>query len=143
MDRRIAEAFRPEFLNRFDAICHFRPLTKVEIRKIAQREVGRVLEREGIRARALDVEVTPEVVDLLVERGYSPQFGARYLQREIEKTLTAALAVEIARTLAAARHARARGGPARRQGGGGGRATAGPSRGHGAAARCPRRRRRP
>ncbi|HVG58400.1 MAG TPA: AAA family ATPase [Hyalangium sp.] len=97
VDRRIAEAFRPEFLNRFDAICHFRPLTKVEIRKIAQREVGRVLEREGIRARALDVEVTPEVVDLLVERGYSPQFGARYLQREIEKTLTAALAVEIAR----------------------------------------------
>ncbi|HEX8701148.1 MAG TPA: AAA family ATPase, partial [Myxococcaceae bacterium] len=97
VDRRIAEAFRPEFLNRFDAICHFKPLTKVEIRKIAQREVGRVLEREGIRARGLDVEVTPEVVDLLVERGYSPQFGARYLQREIEKTLTAALAVEIAR----------------------------------------------
>jgi ATP-dependent Clp protease ATP-binding subunit ClpC len=97
VDRRIAEVFRPEFLNRFDAICHFKPLTKVEIRKIAQREVGRVLEREGIRARGLDVEVTPEVVDLLVERGYSPQFGARYLQREIEKTLTAALAVEIAR----------------------------------------------
>jgi len=97
VDRRIADSFRPEFLNRFDAICHFRPLTKVEIRKIAQREVGRVLEREGIRARALDVEVTPEVVDLLVDRGYSPQFGARYLQREIEKTLTAALAVEIAR----------------------------------------------
>jgi ATP-dependent Clp protease ATP-binding subunit ClpA len=97
VDRRIGEAFRPEFLNRFDAICHFHPLTKVEIRKIAQREVGRVLEREGIRARGLDVEVTPAVVDLLVERGYSPQFGARYLQREIEKTLTAALAVEIAR----------------------------------------------
>ncbi len=97
VDRRIAETFRPEFLNRFDAICHFRPLSIVEIRKIAQREVGRVLEREGIRARALDVEVTPEVVDLLVKRGYSPQFGARYLQREIEKTLTAALAVEIAR----------------------------------------------
>ncbi|GHG69690.1 AAA family ATPase [Comamonas sp. JC664] len=97
VDRRISEAFRPEFLNRFDAICHFRPLSKVDIRKIAQREVGRVLQREGIRARALDVEVTPAVVDLLVERGYSPQFGARYLQREIEKTLTAALAVEIAR----------------------------------------------
>lgn len=52
VDRRIGEAFRPEFLNRFDAICHFRPLSKVDIRKIAQREVGRVLEREGIRARA-------------------------------------------------------------------------------------------
>jgi len=97
VDKRMAAVFRPEFLNRFDAICHFQPLTKVEIRKIAQREVGRVLEREGIRVRGLDVEVTPAVVDLLVERGYSPEFGARYLQREIEKTLTAALAVEIAR----------------------------------------------
>jgi ATP-dependent Clp protease ATP-binding subunit ClpC len=97
VDRRIAAAFRAEFLNRFDAICHFHPLGKVEIRKIAQREVGRVLEREGIRARGLEVEVAPAVVDLLVERGYSPSFGARFLQREIEKTLTAALAVEIAR----------------------------------------------
>lgn len=98
VDRRIAAIFRPEFLNRFDAICHFRPLGRVEIRRIAQREVGRVLEREGIRARGLDVEVAPEVVDLLVEKGYSPSHGARYLQREIEKSLTSALAVEIART---------------------------------------------
>jgi protein subunit release factor A/DNA polymerase III delta prime subunit len=97
VDRRISVTFRTEFLNRFDAICHFRPLGRVEIRRIAQREVGRVLEREGIRARGLDVEVAPEVVELLVERGYSPTHGARYLQREIEKTLTAALAVEIAR----------------------------------------------
>ncbi len=97
VDRRIAQGFRPEFLNRFDATCHFRPLGKVEIRRIAQREVGRVLEREGIRARQLEVEVSPEVVELLVERGYSPSHGARFLQREIEKTLTAALAVEIAR----------------------------------------------
>lgn len=95
VDRRIADSFRPEFLNRFDAICHFQPLSRVEIRKIAHREVGRVLEREGIRARGLDVEVAPEVVDLLVERGYSPLSGARFLQREIEKTLTSALAVEI------------------------------------------------
>ena len=42
------------------------------------------------------MEVAPEVVELLVERGYSPSHGARFLQREIEKTLTAALAVEIA-----------------------------------------------
>ncbi len=97
IDRRIQASFRPEFLNRFDAICHFKPLGKVEIRRIAQREVGRVLEREGIRARQLDVEVAPEVVELLVDRGYSPSHGARFLQREIEKSLTAALAVEIAR----------------------------------------------
>lgn len=95
VDRRIGDAFRPEFLNRFDVLCHFQPLTRVEIRKIARREVGRVLEREGIRARGLDVEVAPGVVDLLVERGYSPLHGARFLQREIEKTLTSALAEEI------------------------------------------------
>jgi ATP-dependent Clp protease ATP-binding subunit ClpC len=97
VDRRLAESFRHELLNRFDAVCHFQPLGKVEIRRIAQREVGRVLEREGIQVRGLDVEVSPEVIDLLVERGYSPQFGARFLQREIERTLTAPLAVEIVR----------------------------------------------
>jgi ATP-dependent Clp protease ATP-binding subunit ClpC len=97
IDRRIQTSFRAEFLNRFDAICHFRPLGKVEIRRIAQREVGRVLEREGIRSRGLDVEVAPEVVELLVDRGYSPIHGARFLQREIEKSLTAALAVEISK----------------------------------------------
>jgi len=97
VDRRLAGTFRHEFLNRFDAICHFRPLGKVEIRRIAHREVGRVIEREGIRIRSLDVEVAPEVVDLLVERGYSPHFGARFLQREIERTLTLALAAEIVR----------------------------------------------
>ena len=96
-DRRLAETFRHELLNRFDAICHFRPLGKVEIRRIAQREVGRVLEREGIRLRGLDVEVAPEVIDLLVDRGFSAQFGARFLQREIERTLTAPVAVEIVR----------------------------------------------
>ena len=97
VDRRISQSFRPEFLNRFDAICHFRPLGRVEIRRIAQREVGRVIERDGIRARGLDVEVEPDVVDALVERGYSPVWGARFLQREIEKTLTSALAIEIAK----------------------------------------------
>ena len=96
-ERRLAEAFRHELLNRFDAVCHFAPLGRVEIRRIAQREVGRVLEREGIQVRGLDVEVSPEVIDLLVERGYSAQFGARFLQREIERTLTAPLAVEIVR----------------------------------------------
>ncbi|HUM09581.1 MAG TPA: AAA family ATPase [Myxococcaceae bacterium] len=96
-ERRLAEVFRHELLNRFDAICHFRPLGKVEIRRIAQREVGRVLEREGIRTRGLDVEVAPEVIDLLVERGYSPLFGARFLQREIERTVTAPVAAEIVR----------------------------------------------
>ncbi|HMK73893.1 MAG TPA: AAA family ATPase [Myxococcaceae bacterium] len=95
VNRRVAGAFRHEFLNRFDAICQFRPLGKVEIRRIAHREVGRVIEREGIRMRGLDVEVAPDVVDLLVERGYSPHFGARFLQREIERTLTLALAAEI------------------------------------------------
>jgi len=96
-ERRLAETFRHELLNRFDALCHFRPLGKVEIRRIAQREVGRVLERDGIRTRGLDVEVAPEVIDLLVERGYSPHFGARFLQREIERSVTTPVAAEIVR----------------------------------------------
>ena len=137
VDRRIGGAFRPEFLNRFDAICHFHPLGRVEIRKIAQREVGKVLEREGIRARGLDVEVAADVVDLLVERGYSPSFGARFLQREIEKTLSAALAVEIAPAASKPGHPRERRNPAGRQGR---RARRGEAlhRGHDGDSPCPR-----
>ena len=116
VDRRIAEAFRAEFLNRFDAICHFHPLGKVEIRKIAQREVGRVLEREGIRARGLDVEVAPAV-----DR---PARGARLLA-QLRRALPPARDREDAHQrarrgdraqAAAGGHARDRGRAQRRQG---------------------------
>jgi ATP-dependent Clp protease ATP-binding subunit ClpC len=89
--------FRPEFINRLDAVCFFKPLSRNVIRQIAQREVADVLAREGIVRRGLRVSVDDSVIDLLAERGYDLRFGARYLKRQIERSITYPLARQIAR----------------------------------------------
>lgn len=97
LDRRLLQTFRFEFLNRFDHVVHFHPLDRSHIRLIARRELAELLRREGVRRRRLDVEVGPEVLDWLVAHGYHPHFGARFLRREIERSVTAALADFIVR----------------------------------------------
>lgn len=89
--------FRPEFINRLDAVCFFKPLSRNVIRQIAQREVTDVIAREGITRRGLRISVDDSVIDLLVERGYDLRFGARYLKRQIERSITYPLARQIAR----------------------------------------------
>lgn len=88
--------FRPEFINRLDAVCFFKPLSRSVIRQIAQRELNDVIAREGIAQRNLHVSVDDSVFDVLVERGYDLRFGARYLKRQIERTISYPLARQIA-----------------------------------------------
>jgi ATP-dependent Clp protease ATP-binding subunit ClpA len=88
-----AEAFfRPEFFNRIDRIVAFRPLTPEAVRRITRRELGKLLMREGIVRRSLLVEVDDAVIERLVERGFHPLYGARPLQREIERAVILPLA---------------------------------------------------
>lgn len=89
--------FRPEFINRMDAVCFFKPLSRNVVRQIAQREVADVVAREGIARCSLRISVDDSVIDLLVERGYDLRFGARYLKRQIERSITYPLARHIAR----------------------------------------------
>jgi ATP-dependent Clp protease ATP-binding subunit ClpC len=91
------EYFKPEFINRLDAVCFFKPLSRPVIRQIAQREVQEVIAREGIARQQLRVGVDESVIDLIVERGYDMRFGARYLKRVIERSITYPLARQIAR----------------------------------------------
>lgn len=88
--------FRPEFINRLDAVCFFKPLSRSVIRQIAQRELNEVIAREGIARRNLRVSADDSVFDVLVERGYDLRFGARYLKRQIERTISYPLARQIA-----------------------------------------------
>ena len=91
----VAEAerfFRPEFFNRLDRVVVFHPLQEETVRRIARREVGRLLLREGIVRRQLLVEVDDAAVDVLARRGFHPTYGARPLQREIERTVIHPLA---------------------------------------------------
>src|SRR5690606_17619214 len=57
LDRLLYKRFRLEFLNRFDQIVHFHPLTRQGIRAIALREIDALRLRSGIRSRGLTLEV--------------------------------------------------------------------------------------
>lgn len=92
LDRRLLQTFRFEFLNRFDRVVHFHPLSRATIRKIAQRELQALTEREGFATREIVVEVEADVLDWLVAHGYHPHFGARFLRRELERSIVGPLA---------------------------------------------------
>jgi ATP-dependent Clp protease ATP-binding subunit ClpC len=84
--------FRPEFFNRIGRIVVYHPLGQTTVRQIARREIGKLLLREGIVRRHLLIEVDDAVVDALAARGFHPQYGARPLQREIERAVIEPLA---------------------------------------------------
>ncbi|HVS79802.1 MAG TPA: AAA family ATPase, partial [Candidatus Paceibacterota bacterium] len=74
--------FRPEFLNRLDDIVLFDALSKDAVKEIVKIQIGLVKER--LTQKEISLEVTPDALDLLAEKGYDPQFGARPLKRLIQ-----------------------------------------------------------
>jgi ATP-dependent Clp protease ATP-binding subunit ClpC len=85
--------FRPEFLNRVDDIIVFRSLNKPDMRNIIDIELAKVIKR--LKEKNLKLVLTDEAKDLLIERGYSPEFGARPLRRAIEHMLEDPLAEQL------------------------------------------------
>ena len=85
--------FRPEFLNRLDDLIVFRTFTKPDLIQILSLEVEKVLER--LRRRNLKLEMDDKARDLLVEKGYDPQYGARPMRRAVERFFEDPLAEEI------------------------------------------------
>ncbi|HAS47421.1 MAG TPA: hypothetical protein DCS93_43490 [Microscillaceae bacterium] len=79
--------FRPELFNRLDRVIAFAPLDKVVVRKIIDREIDLIKKREGIKGRNLEVEIRSEVLDYLGKKGYNANYGARFLQRTLQKQL--------------------------------------------------------
>jgi ATP-dependent Clp protease ATP-binding subunit ClpB len=77
--------FRPEFLNRVDDIVVFHPLSREHLGRIVRLQVERLARL--VAAKQLALEVTPEALELLAERGYDPTYGARPLKRVIQRTL--------------------------------------------------------
>ena len=77
--------FKPEFLNRFDEICIFNPLSKEDLRKIAALLVKST--NKTLANQKITVKLTDEALDLLVEKGYDPQLGARPMRRVVQKTV--------------------------------------------------------
>ncbi len=87
--------FRPEFLNRLDDIIVFRSLTKNDLKAIVDMELAKVEKR--LKDKDLQLVVTEEAKDFLIEKGSSLEFGARPLRRAIEQHLEDMLAEELLR----------------------------------------------
>jgi ATP-dependent Clp protease ATP-binding subunit ClpC len=93
--RAVHQSFRPEFVNRLDAIIVFRPLTRDLMRGILAKELARVLERRGLKHREWAVEWESSALDFLLDKGFSPAMGARPLKRAIDRHLLAPLAATL------------------------------------------------
>jgi len=78
----LKENMRPEFLNRIDDKIMFLPLTKEEIKKIAVLQLKSI--RKNLARQNLNIELTESALNLLVDLGFDPQFGARPLKRVIQ-----------------------------------------------------------
>jgi ATP-dependent Clp protease ATP-binding subunit ClpC len=95
VERAVHQSFRPEFVNRLDKVIVFRPLTRELMRGILQKELKLVLERRGLRDREWAVEWEASALEFLLDKGFSPEMGARPLKRAIDQYLLAPLAATI------------------------------------------------
>lgn len=85
--------FRPEFLNRLDDVIVFHSLTKEDLRTIVDYEFVNVRGRAA--EKGLKLVLSPESSEYLIEKGYSPDFGARPLRRIMEREIEDPLSEDI------------------------------------------------
>ncbi|MDP9601648.1 UNVERIFIED_ORG: ATP-dependent Clp protease ATP-binding subunit ClpC [Variovorax paradoxus] len=88
----IRQFFRPEFFNRIDRVVPFAPLGRSAIEAIAVQELQSIARREGLARRGVRLEFSPALVAFVADKGFSPTYGARPLQRAVEQLVVAAVA---------------------------------------------------
>ncbi len=86
----LKRVFRPEFINRIDDVIVFHKLAKSEIKEIVDLLLRRI--RESMAERELQLELSEDAKDLLVEKGWDPAMGARPLRRAIQRYIEDPLA---------------------------------------------------
>ncbi|MFJ3962412.1 ATP-dependent chaperone ClpB [Streptomyces sp. NPDC090036] len=89
----VRASFKPEFLNRLDDLVVFSALTGDELAHIAELQIGRLARR--LAARRLTLDVSPEALAWLADKGNDPAYGARPLRRLIQTAIGDRLAKEI------------------------------------------------
>ena len=77
--------FKPEFLNRFDEICLFKPLSPEDCLKVLDLIIVGV--NKTLASQKIAVNVDDDAKQLLVQRGYDPELGARPMKRIVQKTV--------------------------------------------------------
>ena len=93
IDLILREHFKPEFLNRVDEIITFNKLDKEHIIQIVDIQLD--ILRKRLQEREIELQVSARVEEILAERGFDPQFGARPLKRAIQRYLQDPLALQI------------------------------------------------
>ncbi|MFD4866743.1 ATP-dependent chaperone ClpB [Streptomyces sp. NPDC058412] len=89
----VRSSFKPEFLNRLDDLVVFSALSGDELAHIAELQIGRLAKR--LADRRLTLDVTPEALAWLADKGNDPAYGARPLRRLIQTAIGDRLAKEI------------------------------------------------
>jgi ATP-dependent Clp protease ATP-binding subunit ClpC len=84
--------FRPEFFNRLDAVVTFEPLNRETIRAITCKELAALAERDGLQKARLRLAWSEQLIDWLAREGFDARFGARPLQRLLERHVVTAIA---------------------------------------------------
>ena len=93
IENALKKAFAPEFLNRIDDVIVFNALEKEHIHKIINIEIEKLYER--VSNLGYQLELTPEALDFIADKGFDKQYGARPLKRAIQKYVEDLLAEEI------------------------------------------------
>lgn len=89
----LKDFFKPEFLNRIDEIIVFKPLTKDDVKQIVSIQLNRV--KEMLIKKGINVTFDEGLKEILAERGFDSEYGARPLQRVIQKMILDPLAEQI------------------------------------------------
>jgi len=87
--------FRPELVNRFDAAIIFKSLNKEHLLKISKLLL--LKSKKNLKKKSIEFEITPGLLEKIVELGYDPTFGARAMKRVIQNKVENVLAEGILR----------------------------------------------
>ena len=85
--------FKPEFLNRFDEICLFKPLSKEDLVSVLDLIIAST--NKTLEPQKISVVVDPAAKQILIDKGYDPKMGARPMRRIVQKTVENIVAAAI------------------------------------------------
>lgn len=93
IERMLNKTFKPEFLNRLDAIVTYKPLTAKVLKDIVEIKIDEV--RKRLSEKGISISVDKKAKEFLAEQGYDPVFGARPLKRLIDNQILDKIAYKI------------------------------------------------
>jgi ATP-dependent Clp protease ATP-binding subunit ClpC len=91
-DSEVGKFFRPEFFNRLDGVITFKALTPAEVEMITRKELSELAAREGFAGAGIRLRWSEPLVKMVAREGYDHRFGARPLQRALERLVVTPLA---------------------------------------------------